>query len=82
MAQTVVSARNAGDLGSIPGSGISPGEGNNKPLQYACLQNPMDRGALWATYSPWGPKKLDVTEATQHGTQPGNTHPFHDWSWV
>ena len=40
---------NAGDLrdkGSVPGSGRSPGEGNNNPLQYSCLGNPMDRGAL------------------------------------
>ena len=37
-----------GDLGSIPGSGRSPGEGNGNPLQYACLENPMDRGACWA----------------------------------
>ena len=36
---------NAGDPGSIPGSGRSPGEGNGNPLQYSCLQNPMDRGA-------------------------------------
>ena len=36
---------NAGDLGSIPGSGRSPGEGNDNPLQYYCLENPMDRGA-------------------------------------
>ena len=43
------SACNAGDLGSIPGSGISPGEGNNYPFQYSCLENPMDRGAWWAT---------------------------------
>jgi len=40
---------NAGDLGSIPGSGRSPGEGNGYPLQYSCLENPMDRGAWWAT---------------------------------
>ena len=39
-----VSARNAGDLGSIPGLGRSPGEGNGNPLQYSCLENPMDRG--------------------------------------
>ena len=39
------SACNAGDLGLIPGSGRSPGEGNGKPLQYSCLENPMDRGA-------------------------------------
>ena len=38
-------ACNAGDLGSIPGSGRSPGEGNGNPLQYSCLENPMDRGA-------------------------------------
>ena len=40
---------NAGDLGLIPGSGRSPGEGNGNPLQYYCLENPMDRGAWWAT---------------------------------
>ena len=39
---------NAGDEGSIPGSGRSPGEGNGNPLQYSCLENPMDRGAGWA----------------------------------
>ena len=38
-------AYNAGDPGSIPGSGRSPGEGNDNPLQYPCLENPMDRGA-------------------------------------
>ena len=43
------SARNAGDLGSIPGSGRSPGEGNGNPLEYSCLENSMDRGAWWAT---------------------------------
>ena len=45
---------NAGDPGSIPGSGRSPGEGNGNPLQYSCLENPMDRGAWWATWlSDW-----------------------------
>ena len=38
------SACNAGDLGSIPGSGRPPGEGNGNPLQYSCLENSMDRG--------------------------------------
>ena len=38
-------ASNAGDPGSIPGSGRAPGEGNGNPLQYSCLENPMDRGA-------------------------------------
>ena len=37
------------DMGSIPGLGRSPGEGNGTPLQYSCLENPMDRGAWWAT---------------------------------
>ena len=40
---------NVGDLGSIPGSGRSPREGNDNPLQYSCLGNPKDRGAWWAT---------------------------------
>ena len=44
------SACNAGDLSSIPGLGRSPGEGNGNPLQYSCLENPMDRGAWWATF--------------------------------
>ena len=43
VAQMVVSAYNVGDLGLIPGSGRSPGEGNGNPLQYSCLENPMDR---------------------------------------
>ena len=43
------SACNAGDTGSIPRLGRSPGEGNGNPLQYSCLENPIDRGAWWAT---------------------------------
>ena len=43
------SAHNAGDPGSIPGLRRSPGEGSGNPLQYSCLENPMDGGALWAT---------------------------------
>ena len=43
------SACNAGDLGSIPGSGRFPGEGTSNPLQYFCLENPLDGGAWWAT---------------------------------
>ena len=39
----------AGDLGSVPGLGRSPGEENGNPLQYSCLENSMDRGAWWAT---------------------------------
>ena len=40
---------NAGDMGSIPGSGRFPGEGNANPLPCSCLENPTDRGAWWAT---------------------------------
>ena len=43
------SAYNLGDPSSIPGSGRSPGEGNGNPLQYSCLENPMDGRAWWAT---------------------------------
>ena len=48
IAQSVESACNAGDLDWIPGLGRSPGEGNGNPLQYSCLENPMDRGAWQA----------------------------------
>ena len=55
------STYNAGDLGSIPGSGRSPGKGNGTPLQYSCLENPMD-GGTWLGCSPWGRKESDTTE--------------------
>ena len=55
------SACNAGDLGSIPGLGRSPGEGNGYSLQYSCLENSMDRGA-WQAAVDGGHKVLDMTE--------------------
>ena len=54
------SAYNVEDLGSVPGLGKSPGEGNGNPLQYSCLKNPMDGGAWWATVH--GIKESDTTE--------------------
>ena len=61
VAQTVKSsACNAGDLGSTPGSGRSPGEGNGNPLQYSCLENSMDGGTSWATVHG-GRKESDTT---------------------
>ena len=54
-------ACNVGDLGFIPRSGRSPGEGNAYPFQYSCLENSMNRGAWWG-YIPWGRKELDMTE--------------------
>ena len=52
---------NVGDPDSIPGLGRCPGEGNDYALQYSCLENSKDRGAL-GVYSPWGLKKSDMTE--------------------
>ena len=43
------SSFSAGDMGSVPGLGRSPGGGHGNPLQCSCLKNPMDRGAWWAT---------------------------------
>ena len=54
------SALNAGDLGSIPGLGRCPGEGNGNLLQDSCLENPMDRGASLGC-SPWGQRESDTT---------------------
>ena len=53
------SACNAGDLGLIPGSERFPREGNGNPLQYSCLENPVDRGAWKATIM--GSQELDTT---------------------
>ena len=59
-----VSACSAGDQGSIPGLGRSPGEGNGNPLQYSCLENSMDWEAPQSLVgcSPWGRKESDTTE--------------------
>ena len=62
---------NAGDLGSIPGSGRSPGEGNDNPLQYSCLENPMDRGAWGATVHRVAKSQTRLSTA-QHST-------FYNW---
>ena len=44
------------------GHGRSPGEGNGNPFQYSCVRNPMEIGAWWATYNPWGHMELDMTQ--------------------
>ena len=51
----------AGDVGLIPRSGRSPGEGNGNPLQYSRVRNAVNRGAWWATYNPWGHMESDMT---------------------
>ena len=65
-AEIKASACNVGDLGLIPGSGRSPGEGNGNALQYSCLENPTDRGAWWATVH--GGHKESETEHTHTHT--------------
>ena len=55
---------NARDLDSTPGSGRSPGKGNSNPLQYSCLENPMDRGVWWATVH--GPHEQRVGHSLSH----------------
>ena len=58
---------NAGDPGSIPGSGRPPGGGHGNPLQYSCLENPMDGGAWWAT----------VHGVTESQTQLSDSHTLY-----
>ena len=62
---------NAGDQGSIPGSGRSPGGGNGNPLRYSCLENPMDRGAWWTTVHGVTKSQPELSDYT-------NTESVHD----
>ena len=57
----MVKTRDVGDLGLIPGLRRSHGRGHKNPLQYSCLENPMDRGAWRTDYSPLSHKELNVT---------------------
>ena len=66
-----VSAWNAGDPGSIPGSGRSPGEGNGNPLQYSCLENPMEGGAWQATVHGVAKSRTRLSDFTYHVTYNG-----------
>ena len=59
-----MSVYNAGDPGSIPGLGRSPGEGNGDPLQYYCLENPMDRGAWWASVHEVAKSRTQLSDFT------------------
>ena len=63
-----VNAGDTGDVGSIPGMGRSPGGGSGDPLQYSCLENPLDRGAWWATF---------------HGVAKSHTHTYtHTYTYI
>ena len=63
-----VNAGDARDMGSIPGSGRSPGGGNCSPLQYSCLENPMDKGALWATVHRVAKSLSPLKQISTHAT--------------
>ena len=70
------SAGDIRDTGSIPGSGRSPGGGHCNPLQYSCLENPMDIGAWQAMVHRFA-KESDTTEVTQHtSTHSEQTHTY------
>ena len=71
------SACNVGDLGSIPGLERFPGGGNGHPLQYSCLENPIDRGVWWAVV--WGHKEWDKIWATNTFTFSRGQRP---WWWA
>ena len=70
------SSCNAGDLGSIPGLGRSPGEGNGNPLQYFCLENPMDRGTWWSTLHGATRVRHDIA------TKPSSIYFTHDSVYI
>ena len=81
------SACNAGDLGSIPGLGRSPGEGNGYPLQYSCLENSMDRGAWRVTALGVAKSRTRLSDFTFAFTSAGNpqrmvTLVFKTWPWL
>ena len=72
---------NAGDAGSIPGLGRSPGEGHGSPLQYSCLDNPHGQRSLEG-YSPWGRTELDMTERPSTAWQHRKWRSlFCVWEW-
>ena len=65
-------AGTAGDVGSIPGSGRSPGGGHGYPLQYSCLENSMDRGAWWATVHGVAKTQTRLKQLSTHVKEPGD----------
>ena len=70
------SLADAGDAGSIPGSGRSPGEGNDNPLQYSCLENAMDRGAWWASVHRIAKSWTQLKGLNMHAHSGGRDHSF------
>ena len=64
--ESACNAGDARDVGSIPGSGGSFGEGNGNPFQYSCLENPMDRGAWWATVAGVAKNQTRLKRLSMH----------------
>ena len=62
--ESTCNAEDTGDVGSVPGWGRFPGGGHGNPLQYSCLENPMDNRSL-AGYSLWDCKESDMTESIE-----------------
>ena len=75
------SACNLGDLGSIPGSGRQPGEGNGNPLQYSCLENPMDGGVWQATVCGVTKSQTQLGDFTFTFTHNNNKQKYGNYSW-
>ena len=75
------SACNEGDLGSIPGSGRSPGGGHGNPLQYSCLENPMDRGAWRATVHRVTKRQAQLSDSAYKHTVQGVNNGNTVWGW-
>ena len=74
-----VSACNAGDLGSIRGLGRSPGEGNGNPLQYSCLENPMNGGAWWAVVHGVAKSRTQLSDFTFIFTSFKRCYKLYSW---
>ena len=75
------SVYNAGDLGLIPGSERSPGEGNGNPLQYYCPENPIDRGAWWATVHGVAKSRTRLSDFTFTFTTLYGHSSWHPWNY-
>ena len=73
-----MSACNVGDMGSIPGSRISPGEGNSNPLRYSCLENSMGGGAWWATVHGVAKSQTQLNDFTCNFAYPVFPEPLID----
>ena len=74
--ETKESACSEGDPGSIPESGISPGEGNGNPLKYSCLENSRDRGAWWAAVRGVTKSRTWLSDSHFHFSPPLSAHVF------